>query len=61
MGKRIAINVFYNLMLIASVFGMVWAFNNDSLLIVFFFAAVFAAVLFFKVQLLKDVRKQVKK
>lgn len=61
MGKRIAINVFYNLMLVASVFGMVWAYNNNSLLIVFFFAAVFAAVLFFKVQLVKDVRKQVKK
>lgn len=57
MGKKIAINVFYNLAMILCVFGMFWAYNNQSLLIVFFFAAAFAAILFFKIQLIKDFRK----
>ncbi|KQB99263.1 DUF6358 family protein [Pedobacter sp. Hv1] len=61
MGKKIAINVFYNLGLILSIFGMGWAYNNNSWLIVAFFAATFAAFLFFKIQLLKDVRKDIRK
>ena len=56
MGKKIALNVFYNLVLILSVMGMGWALKNDSLLIVAFFAATFTAILFFKVQLVKQVR-----
>jgi len=61
MGKKIAINVFYNLLLILSIFGMGWAFQNNSPLIVAFFGATFAAVLYFKIQLVKDFRKGVKK
>jgi len=61
MRKKIAINVAYNLLMILSVFGMFWAYNNKSILIVVFFGAVFAAVLFFKIQLLKDVRREIKK
>jgi hypothetical protein len=61
MGKKIAINVFYNLGLILSIFGMGWAFQNNSLLIVAFFGATFAAFLFFKIQLVKDFRKDIKK
>jgi hypothetical protein len=61
MGKKIALNVFYNLILILSFFGMIWAYRNDSLLIVAFFGAVFAAILIFKIQLVKDVRKDIKK
>ena len=57
MGKKIALNVFYNLMLILSVVGMGWAFKNDSLLIVVFFAATFTAILYFKIQLLKSFKK----
>ena len=57
MGKKIALNVFYNLMLILSVIGMGWAFKNDSLLIVAFFAATFTAILYFKIQLLKNFKK----
>ncbi|MBC7616367.1 MAG: hypothetical protein H7202_09895 [Pedobacter sp.] len=57
MGKKIALNVFYNLILILSVIGMGWAFKNDSLLIVAFFAATFTAVLYFKIQLLKSFKK----
>lgn len=61
MGKKIAINVFYNIGLILSIFGIGWAYRNDSLLIVAFFAATFAAILFFKIQLIKDFRKDIKK
>jgi len=57
MGKKIALNVFYNLALILSLAGMVWAFKNNSLLIVAFFAATFAAILYFKIQLVKNFRK----
>lgn len=61
MGKKIIINVCYNLGLILSIFGMGWAYNNNSVLIVVFFAATFAAVLFFKIQLVRDFRKDLKK
>jgi hypothetical protein len=57
MRKKLAINVFYNLVLILSFIGMIWAYQNDSLLIVAFFGATFAAILFFKIQLLKDLNK----
>jgi hypothetical protein len=61
MGKKIALNVFYNLILILSFIGMIWAYQNNSLLIVAFFGAVFAAILIFKIQLVKDVRKDTNK
>ena len=61
MGKKIALNVFYNLVLILAVIGMGWAYQNDSLLIVVFFAAVFVSILFFKIQLVKEFRKGIKK
>ncbi|MES2651015.1 MAG: DUF6358 family protein [Bacteroidota bacterium] len=57
MGKKIALNVFYNLALILSVVGMGWAFKNESLLIVAFFGATFTAILYFKIQLIKTFRK----
>lgn len=57
MGKKLALNVFYNLALILSVIGIVWAFRNDSLLIVAFFTATFMAILYFKIQLVKNFRK----
>jgi len=61
MRKKIILNVFYNLGLILSIFGMMWAYNNKSTLIIVFFGATFAAVAFFKYQLLKDVRKDITK
>jgi uncharacterized membrane protein YiaA len=57
MGKKLALNVFYNLILILSIFGMGWAYRNDSLLIVAFFVGVFGAILYFKIQLVKSFRK----
>ncbi|MGF1923275.1 MAG: DUF6358 family protein [Bacteroidia bacterium] len=57
MGKKIALNVFYNLALILSLIGMGWAFKNDSMLIVAFFGATFSAILYFKIQLIKNFKK----
>jgi hypothetical protein len=61
MGKKIALNVFYNLLLILSIIGMGWAYQNSSPLIIVFFAATFFTVLFFKIQLVKDFKKDAKK
>jgi hypothetical protein len=61
MKKKIALNVFYNLFLILAVFGISWSVNNKSPLIAVFCGAAFAAILFFKIKLIQDVRKEVKK
>lgn len=61
MGKKILVNVLYNVGLILSIFGIGWAYNNNSPLIIFFFVATFATFLYFKIQLVKDFRKDLKK
>lgn len=60
MRKKIFINVFYNLAIVLSIFGMIWAYNNQSPLIIAFFGAVLIAFGYFKLQLLKDVRNETK-
>ncbi len=57
MRKKILLNVFYNLCIILSIFGMMWAYKNNSPLIVAFFGAVLIAIGYFKLQLLKEVKK----
>lgn len=61
MKKKIFLNVFYNLMLIISVFGMIWSYNNKSPLIIVFFAAIFGSFVYLKIQLIKDLRNTLKK
>lgn len=61
MGKKIALNVFYNVLLIISIIGMFWAYQNGSKLISAFFVGTFVAVLYFKIQLVKALRKELKK
>ncbi|WP_090993853.1 DUF6358 family protein [Pedobacter insulae] len=58
MAKKLALNVFYNLVLILSIIGMGWAFKNDSLLIVAFFVGTFCAILYFKIQLVKSFKNR---
>ena len=58
MRKKIFINVFYNLCIILSIFAMLWAYDNQSPLIVAFFGAILIAFGYFKLQLLKEVRKE---
>lgn len=57
MGKKIALNVFYTMVLFFSVIGMIWGYKNSSPLISIFFLAVFVAVFYFKIQLVKNFRK----
>ena len=57
MGKKILLNVLFNIGVIFSVFGMVWAYKNNSPLIVAFFGATFVAFIYVKIQLIKAIRK----
>ncbi|MBB2146373.1 hypothetical protein GM921_12805 [Pedobacter sp. LMG 31464] len=56
MRKKIFLNVLFNLGIILSIFGMGWAFNNNSPLIIAFFAATFVAFIYVKIQLLKSLK-----
>lgn len=61
MGKKIALNVFYNLGIIVSIFGMVWAYNNTKYLVIAIFVATAAFFAYQKVQLIKEMRNSFKK
>jgi hypothetical protein len=61
MGKKIALNVFYNLGLIVSIFGAVWAFNNTKYLVIVLFVTTAAFFLYLKLQLIKEMRSALKK
>lgn len=61
MGKKIALNVFYNLGLILSIFGAVWGFNNANYLVLVLFVATGAFFVYVKLQLMKDMRANLKK
>jgi hypothetical protein len=61
MGKKIFLNVVFNLGIILSIFGIGWSYNNNSPLVVAFFAATLVAFIYVKIQLLKTVRNEVKK
>lgn len=61
MGKKIALNVFYNLGLILSIFGAVWGFNNAKYLVLVLFVATGAFFLYVKLQLMKDMRENLRK
>ncbi|MCX2453045.1 MULTISPECIES: DUF6358 family protein [Pedobacter] len=61
MGKKIALNVFYNLGLIISIFGGTWGFNNKQYLAMALFAATGIFFLYVKLQLMKEMRATLKK
>jgi hypothetical protein len=61
MGKKIALNVFYNLGIIVSIFGIVWGFNNTKYLAVALFVVTAAFFLYLKLQLIKEMRNALKK
>jgi len=61
MGKKIALNVFYNLGLILSVFGIFWGYENKQYLVVLLFVLTAAFFFYVKMQLVKDLRKTLKK
>lgn len=59
--KKIALNVFFNLGLIVSLFGVVWAYNNTKYAAVVLFVATAALFLYLKLQLMKEMRSALKK
>ncbi|MEJ2883813.1 DUF6358 family protein [Pedobacter sp. GR22-6] len=61
MGKKIALNVFYNLGIIISIFGMVWAYNNAKYPVIAFFLATAGFFVYLKIQLVKEMRSSLKK
>ncbi|WP_316810461.1 DUF6358 family protein [Pedobacter heparinus] len=61
MGKKIALNVFYNLGLIVSIFGVVWGYNNTKYLAIALFVVTGAFFLYLKLQLVKEMRNTLKK
>jgi hypothetical protein len=59
-GKKFALNIFYNLAIILSIFGLVWCYNNHKYLPAGFLVGTTACLFYFKYQLTKDIRKSFK-
>jgi len=60
MGKKIALNVFYNLGIILSIFGIAWGYNNTKYLVIILFVVTGAFFLYLKLQLIKEMRNNLK-
>lgn len=60
MGKKIALNVFYNLGIILSLFGIAWGYNNTKYLAIVLFLITGAFFLYVKLQLIKEMRANLK-
>ncbi|WP_344851618.1 DUF6358 family protein [Pedobacter jeongneungensis] len=60
MGKKFALNIFYNLAIILSIFGLVWCYNNHKYLPAAFLVGVVCCLFYFKYQLTKALRKSFK-
>jgi len=61
MGKKIALNVFYNLGIILSLFGIFWAFNNGKYPLIALFVVTAGFFLYQKIQLIKSMRNTLRK
>lgn len=61
MVKKILLNVFYNLAIIVSIIGIVWCFNNGKYPVIALFVVTAALFGYLKFQLMRDVRKSLKK
>jgi len=59
-GKKFALNIFYNLAIILSILGIVWCYNNHKPLPGGFLVGVAACFAYFKYHLMKDLRKNFK-
>ncbi|WP_090766927.1 DUF6358 family protein [Pedobacter soli] len=60
MGKKFALNIFYNLAIILAIFGLVWCYNNGKYLPAGFLVGVACCLFYFKYQLTKEIRKSFK-
>jgi len=50
-GKKFALNIFYNLAIILAIFGLVWCYNNGKYLPAGFLVGVACCLFYFKYQL----------
>ena len=60
MKQKIFLNAFYNLAVILCIVGAFWAYENKSPLISIFLVAAIAAFLFFKIKLIRQLKKDFK-
>ena len=61
MVKKIALNVFYNLGVIVSLFGAVWSYKNEKYLAIALFIATAGFFVYQKIHLVKEMRNSLKK
>jgi hypothetical protein len=61
MWKKVALNVFYNLGIIISIFGMGWSFNNQKYPVIALFLVTAGFFLYLKIQLVKEMRSTFRK
>lgn len=57
MGKKLVLNIVYNLGIILGIFGMVWCYNNQKYLPGAFLVGVTVCLFYFKFQLTREIRK----
>lgn len=60
MRKKFLLNVFYNLGIMLSLFGLVWCYQNGKYIPAAFLVGTACAFLYFKIQLMKEIRKNFK-
>jgi len=56
MGKKFLLNIFLNLGIILSIFGVIWCYQNHKYLPGAFLVGTGAALIYFKVQLVKQIK-----
>jgi|GEM_PF-363498 len=56
-GKKFALNIFYNLGIILSICGIIWCYQNGKYLPAGFLVGTAACLIYFKIQLMKEIRK----
>ncbi|TCD03251.1 DUF6358 family protein [Pedobacter psychroterrae] len=59
--KKIAINVFYNLGIILSLFGIFWSFENGKYPLIALFVVTAGFFLYLKIRLVKETRNMFRK
>lgn len=60
MGKKFILNICYNLGIMLCVFGVIWCYNNNKYLPGAFLVGAGAALLYFKIHLMRDIKKNFK-
>lgn len=61
MGKKIALNVIYNLGIILSIFAAIWGYNNQNQVVILLSVALAALFLYLKIKLIKGLKDTLKR